>query len=52
MRALLAIFFVFTVALGEEIKAFDWLGRDNVTIQARHKSGGSSADYSYKDFVG
>lgn len=48
MRALLAIFFVFTVALGEEIKAFDRLGRDNVTIQARHKSGGSSADYSYK----
>ena len=34
--------------LGEEIKPLDRLGRDNVTVQARHKSGGSSADYSYK----
>jgi hypothetical protein len=48
MKALLAIFVVPLVALGEETKPFDRLGRDNVTIRAQHKSGGSSADYSYK----
>jgi hypothetical protein len=32
----------------EPLKAFDRLGRDNITIRAQQKSGGSSADYSYR----
>jgi hypothetical protein len=35
-------------ALGENIKPFDRLGKDNVTLRAQHISGGSSRDYSYK----
>ncbi len=32
----------------ETLKPYDRLGRDNVTIRAQQKSGGSSSDYSYK----
>jgi len=35
-------------ALGEDLKPFDRLGRNNVTIRAQHKSEGSSTDYYYK----
>lgn len=48
MKVLLSVFLLPLVALGEEIQPFDRLGRDNVTIQAQQKSGGSSADYRYK----
>ncbi|HEY5706477.1 MAG TPA: hypothetical protein VIS96_12975 [Terrimicrobiaceae bacterium] len=48
MKALLLVLFLPLVALGQEIKPFDRLGRDNVTIRAQHKSGGNSADYSYR----
>lgn len=36
------------VVFGQEIQPFDRLGRENVTIEALHKSGGSSSDYDYK----
>jgi hypothetical protein len=36
------------IVLGQEIQPFDRLGRDNVTIQAQHKRGGSSSNYDYR----
>ena len=64
MKALLLSFFLIpSVALCENattsvapldksaadaIKPFDRLGRNNVTIRAQQKSGGSSTDYSYR----
>jgi hypothetical protein len=36
------------VVLGQDIQPFDRLGRENVTIQAQHKRGGSSSDYDYR----
>jgi hypothetical protein len=48
MKALCFLFLVPLVALGEDIKPFDRLGKDNVTLRAQHISGGSSTDYSYK----
>jgi len=48
MKALHLLLLIPLVALGEEIKPFDRLGRDNVTIRAQHRSGGSSTDYDYK----
>jgi hypothetical protein len=42
-----ALLFPFVV-LGQEIQPFDRLGRENVTIQAQHKRGGSSSDYDYR----
>ena len=48
MKRLPLILLVPWMALGQEINPFDKLGRDNVTVRARHISGGSSTDYSYK----
>jgi hypothetical protein len=48
MKALPLLLLAPLAALGEDLKPFDRLGRDNVTIRAQHRSGGSSADYSYK----
>ena len=42
-----ALLFPFVV-LGQDIQPFDRLGRENVTIQAQHKRGGSSSDYDYR----
>jgi hypothetical protein len=36
------------IVLGQEIQPFDRLGRENVTIEAQHKRGGSSSDYDYR----
>jgi hypothetical protein len=40
------------IVLGQEIQPFDRLGRENVTIQAQHKRGGSSSDYDYRRSLG
>ncbi len=48
MKVLRLLWLVPLTALGEDIKPFDRLGKDNVTIRAQHISGGSSTDYSYK----
>lgn len=48
MKRLSLFLLVPWMAFGQEIIPFDKLGRDNVTIRARHLSGGSSTDYSYK----
>jgi hypothetical protein len=48
MKVLRLLWLVPLTALGEDIKPFDRLGKDNVTIRAQHISGGSPTDYSYK----
>jgi hypothetical protein len=48
MKALHLLVLMPLVALGEDIKPFDRLGRENVTIRAQHVSGGNSTDYRYK----
>jgi hypothetical protein len=37
-----------TLQVAESLKAYDRLGRDNVTIRAQHESGSSTSDYSYR----
>ena len=52
MKGLHWLFLLPLLAFGEEIKPFDRLGRENVTIRAQHISGGSSTDYNYKTYWG